>query len=45
MARTVTPPRPHVASRNVQESPRPTVTKLYPTKNDLPEALRRLPRG
>jgi len=40
MARTVAPHRPHTASRNAPESPRPSVTKLYPTKNDLPEASR-----
>ena len=41
MARTMAPPRgPRVAARDSQESPRPRVTRLYPTKNDLPEASR-----
>ena len=46
MARTAAPPRPHTStrsatpSRNSQESTRPQATRLYPTKNDLPEASR-----
>ncbi len=40
MARTAAPPRPHAPSRNSQESLRPRASKLYPTKNDLPEATR-----
>jgi starvation-inducible DNA-binding protein len=40
MARTAAPPRPHAPSRNSQESLRPRATKLYSTKNDLPEASR-----
>jgi starvation-inducible DNA-binding protein len=40
MARTAAPPRPHAPSRDSQESPRPSVARLYSTKNDLPEASR-----
>ena len=42
MARTAAPPRPrhHAPSGNSLESPRPRATKLYQTKNDLPEASR-----
>jgi starvation-inducible DNA-binding protein len=40
MARTIAPPRPHAPARTSQESPRPRATRLYPTKNDLPEASR-----
>jgi starvation-inducible DNA-binding protein len=41
MARTIAPPRGHrVSTNDAQESPRPQVTRLYPTKNDLPERAR-----
>ena len=42
MARTAAPPRPHTQapSRSSQESSRPHATKLYSTKNDLPDASR-----
>src|SRR5512146_736469 len=42
MARTIAPPRgPRAAVHSSQESPRPSATRLYPTKNDLPERSRR----
>jgi starvation-inducible DNA-binding protein len=41
MARTIAPPRSHRSAPNdAQESTRPRVTRLYPTKNDLPERAR-----
>lgn len=41
MARTIAPPRPPRAPvHGSQESPRPRATRLYPTKNDLPERSR-----
>ncbi len=41
MARTIAPPRGHrISTNDAQESPRPQVTRLYSTKNDLPERAR-----
>lgn len=41
MARNLAPPRPSRAPERNRPEPRPDSVRLYPTKNDLPEAVRR----